>query len=271
MSSRSTPWSGAAARLVVRGVHLEAAMASWRCRGRLVGRVMTWALVLAGTVGAAAAQSWSATNVQALHGRGFELGDGERDILTFEHASGWSLGSNFFFFDVTEPFGGDSDIYGEWYSRLALEQAGDHRTRGPAAPGRLLRRLPERRERLPRLPGRGDAPLQGAPVLVPRRRRDGLRRPERQRRHLHRHAGLGAAVRVGGLGCRFRGFVDLIGPEGERSAQLLTQPQLLVDLGRLWGTKDKLFAGVEYQYWHNKFGVDGVDESLPQVMLLWQF
>ena len=51
---------------------------------------------------------------------------------------------------------------------------------------------------------------------------------------------------------------------------LLAQPQLLLDLGNLWGAKDKLFAGVEYQYWHNKFGVDGVDESLPQVMLLWQ-
>lgn len=246
-------------------------MASWRCRGRLVGRVMTWALVLAGTVGAAAAQSWSATNVQALHGRGFELGDGERDILTFEHASGWSLGSNFFFFDVTEPFGGDSDIYGEWYSRLAWSKLG--------------------------ITNEGTGLLQDVSFAASLNVGNGFR-AYLAGLTLHfkvpRFSYLDVDVMayddrsdsdvtyivtpawelpfaVGGLGCRFRGFVDLIGPEGERRAQLLTQPQLLIDLGKLWGTKDKLFAGVEYQYWRNKFGVDGVDESLPQVMLLWQF
>ena len=32
-----------------------------------------------------------------------------------------------------------------------------------------------------------------------------------------------------------------------------------------------LFVGVEYQYWKNKYGVDGVDENVVQMMAKWFF
>lgn len=76
---------------------------------------------------------------------------------------------------------------------------------------------------------------------------------------------------VGSLKMTFDGFLDYAGHEGNTVANLLTQPQLLVDIGNMWGAPNTLYAGIEYQYWKNKYGVDGVNESLPQAMVKWNF
>ena len=50
-----------------------------------------------------------------------------------------------------------------------------------------------------------------------------------------------------------------------------TQPQFRLDLGKaLAGAADRLFIGMEYQYWRNKLGTKN-DESLPQFLLVWRF
>ncbi|MFK8068468.1 MAG: hypothetical protein AB8D52_09490 [Gammaproteobacteria bacterium] len=49
-------------------------------------------------------------------------------------------------------------------------------------------------------------------------------------------------------------------------------PRLLLDVGNVFGYKQgKLMAGIEYQYWHNKFGIKGVTESVVQAQLMWKF
>lgn len=224
------------------------------------------------TPGIATAQSWGVTGVQLLHGSDFKLGPDQRDILTFEHASGWQLGSNFFFFDVTSPFAGDTDIYGEWYSRLSWDKLGIRRAAGGVLQdvsfaasinaGQGFRAYLAGATLHFKIPGFSFADLD---VMAYDDRTDSdvtyIITPAWD-----------VPFKIGSVGCRFRGFLDLIGAEGVRSQQLLTQPQVLVDLGGLaGGARDRFFAGVEYQYWHNKYGVGGVDESLPQVMLLWQF
>lgn len=50
---------------------------------------------------------------------------------------------------------------------------------------------------------------------------------------------------------------------------LLLVPQLRLDLGALWDWPGRLEAGVEYSYWRNKFGIDGVVESVVQPMVKW--
>ena len=47
-------------------------------------------------------------------------------------------------------------------------------------------------------------------------------------------------------------------------------PQLLLDVGNLWGAEDRLYAGVEYQVWRNKFGIEGADEDNPQLIVTWK-
>ncbi len=62
---------------------------------------------------------------------GAPTGDKDTTIFTFQHASGWKHGENFFFFDVISSENGgfnDTDTYGEWYSYFSFR--GD---KGPMA------------------------------------------------------------------------------------------------------------------------------------------
>ncbi len=48
---------------------------------------------------------------------------GTQHLITFQHASGWSLGENFFFVDMAcckGAGGANRDIYMEWYPFLSL-------------------------------------------------------------------------------------------------------------------------------------------------------
>ena len=239
------------------------------CPGsRLQVAICAVAAVVAGAV--AGAEDFSATNLQLLHGRGFELGPLQRDILTFEHVSGWSLGSNFIFFDVSEPFADGTEAYGEWYSRLSWSKLGltsagtgwleDVSFAGSLNAGTGFRAYLAGVTLHLKPPGFAFLDLD---VMAYDDRSDSevayIVTPAWE-----------APFTLGRASLRFRGFVDLIGAEGARARQLLAQPQLLLDVGGLVGRRDRFFAGVEYQYWHNKFGLRGVDEALAQVMVLWQ-
>ena len=64
------------------------------------------------------------------------------------------------------------------------------------------------------------------------------------------------------------GVADFAGSEGKTVAHQLIIPRFLVDAGSLIGVKNnKLWIGIEWQYWHNKFGTKGVTESVPQLQI----
>ncbi len=69
-----------------------------------------------------------------------------------------------------------------------------------------------------------------------------------------------------------QGFADFIGAKKGCAAQIIFQPQLALDIGRLLGGKDdRLLLGVEHHVWDNKFGVRGLDESTTQAMIRFRF
>ncbi|MEO7940497.1 MAG: hypothetical protein ABIR55_17850, partial [Burkholderiaceae bacterium] len=76
---------------------------------------------------------------------------------------------------------------------------------------------------------------------------------------------------IGGAKFIFDGFLDLIGAHGSCERQVLAQPQLKWDVGHHAGRPDTVYLGIEYQYWHNKFGTKGQNESFPQLLLTWKF
>jgi len=241
-----------------------------RVGGRLRALVVGLTLVAHGGAAAEAAE-FGVTNVQLLDGRGFELGPGRLQILTFEHASTWRLGSNYLFFDATRPFSSGTALYGEWYSRLAwsklgLARAGDGMLQDVSFAASLnlgegFRAYLAGATLHLKVPGFSYLDLD---VMAYDDRSDSdvtyIVTPAWE-----------APFRLGRASFLFRGFVDLIGPEGERARQVLAEPQLLLDLGALLGHQGRLYAGVEYHLWDNKLGLGGVDESVPQVMLLWFF
>ena len=80
----------------------------------------------------------------------------------------------------------------------------------------------------------------------------------------------GAPFKLGPLPLVFEGFLDFAWGEDPLQDNLLTAPRLLVDIGQLAGIgAGTLQAGVEYQIWRNKYGIDGMDEDVAQAMVKW--
>lgn len=62
------------------------------------------------------------------------------------------------------------------------------------------------------------------------------------------------------------GFLDYMGEEGNQQkglskANIQTQPFIALKI------QNNVSVGVEWQYWSNKYGLEGINESLPQMMV----
>jgi nucleoside-specific outer membrane channel protein Tsx len=217
------------------------------------------------------AADWSTTNIQYLQGSGYQLNPtSDMTIMTFEHADGWGYGDNFFFFDVNYPMSTNTSYYGEYSPRLSLgKMTGSDLSFGPAQDVMLAFGL--------------EFGI-GFPLKIPKFAFFDFNFYARQS-YLD---GVGSSqpgyqatidwllpFSIGKSKWQFTGFVDYaFGENGGAFAKadnLIAGPQLLVDLTNLMGAKGKgkVLGGVEYQVWNNKYGVDGVNESIPQVMLKW--
>lgn len=68
-----------------------------------------------------------------------------------------------------------------------------------------------------------------------------------------------------------RGFFDYIGDRGPGVYQIVTQPQLLLDVGNFWNKANKLYAGSEWNFWNNINGIKGKSRSILQAEIIWFF
>lgn len=67
------------------------------------------------------------------------------------------------------------------------------------------------------------------------------------------------------------GFADFAGTSGNSKHNILFSPQVLLDVGNIFGKPGSLYAGTEYIYWQNKFGIEGVDEEVWQFIVKYSF
>ena len=207
-------------------------------------------------------------------------------VVTFQHASFWRLGDNFFFIDVTEDGGSDGfndkDAYGEWYSNFSLGKLGGRDLGfGPFADfglfagiamgmdANVLQWLPGARIAW-NLPGfiflNTDFMLavDGTDGL------DGGSPPEQDTRFGIDINGLlpfqlgSQSFSISGHAEYFVATTDELGNDVPFS--ILAQPQLRWDIG----DENGYFVGIEYQYWRNKLGTE-VDENIVQLLVVWQF
>jgi hypothetical protein len=66
---------------------------------------------------------------------------------------------------------------------------------------------------------------------------------------------------IGNANFLFKGFFNYVAPKGkgnqfeaERTYEILTRPELVLDVGNYFGVPKKLEAGVAYEFWLHKFG-----------------
>ncbi len=230
------------------------------------------------TAGAAAApvaaRGFHAFNAQLLHGSGFKLGTDRATTFTGEWANAWRYGENFAFVDVARPLTGEPGTYAEWLPRLSLSSlSGREISAGPVRDVLLAGNIKSGDGFRSYLVGAGvSLGLPGFNFFNV----NGFRRND---------AGVPGATwqlnmswnstfTMGALHWEFGGFLNWAAAEGAPGAgayshpHLLSQPQLMFDLGRLLGgDPGRIYAGVEWQVWRNKFGVGGFDESVWQAAI----
>jgi nucleoside-specific outer membrane channel protein Tsx len=255
------------------------------------------ALACAGWLGTPAAQTaevpkgYSNWDVQVLHGNQFrEPGnpnDVAKGIVTFENSSGWSWGSSYFFVDILRSDGSDqhaTEVYSEWYPSASLSKlSGNSLSAGPLRDVSVTLGLNAGTK------STGAAPLVYLPGVTFDLKFPGFKFFSVGTYAYVDRGRLGGASNgchdttyqvtpswslpfsVGAVKLSFDGFVDIIGSHGQCARQVLSQPQLKLDLGALGTGLEKLSVGIEWQYWVNKFGIDGLKENFPQVVAQWVF
>lgn len=253
------------------------------------------------------AEIWGNTEVQ-LQALG-ELerpgtgGTADTTIITFQHAGGWEYGDNFFFMDYSRysvnndanfPVEDSSELYGEWYSNFSLGAiSGNDLSFGPVKDIGVVAGfnfapevdsawvLPGVRFALD-LPGFAFAQIDVTGYI---------------------HQGGGSAdspvftvvdedssfmidfawaypFKIGSTSWSIEGHLEYIDGRTqvnnfgttELESWILFQPQIRLDLGEVLGQKaQRLFVGIEYQYWKNKLGEKGTDDNTAQLLAVWRF
>jgi nucleoside-specific outer membrane channel protein Tsx len=216
---------------------------------------------------------WTANNVQLLHGSGFKLGANERSTLTIEHANGWRYGDNFMFIDIVQRDDVGVALYGEWYPRLSLSRVLDrnlttHLFKDLYLVGGLnASSEPDGDAFKAYLLGVGarfNLPVPGFFDLnIMAQKHDQV-----STTGIQITPSWSIPFEIGRLKFKFDGFLDWVSSSSSGGRPfILAQPQLLLDVGQLVGNTRGFYIGIEYFYWRNKFGIDGIHDKAFQAML----
>ncbi|MBL3601722.1 MAG: hypothetical protein JMN25_17970 [gamma proteobacterium endosymbiont of Lamellibrachia anaximandri] len=235
---------------------------------RFSGLVLSLSMLFSSSLAAEIENYFNSNRITFQQGDGFEVGDSRRNIWTLEHISGWNWGDLFFFYDRIDGLETDSlSYYTEFSPRFSLAPLG-FEARPPMVRDILLASTLEKGS------GGFKAYLAGPGVTwdLPK----GMHLESNL--YLRDNPDLSGATwqfttawslpfSLWAVDFLFDGYADLRGSEGGNKGDLNFNPQLKVDLGKLVGYPQIIYAGVEYYHWNNKFGIEGVDERLLSPLL----
>jgi nucleoside-specific outer membrane channel protein Tsx len=245
-------------------------------------------LALAAALAPSAARAgFATTNVQFLYGWGFEdsllgydTGNGQMATLTVNHFSTWKYGDNFAFVDLFRgdfTSGSESTVYAEWHPRLFLNRIlgrkgkclGIFRDFGLAFE---VNQGPSFYAYMAGLGGDLALPIPGTVSLNVFYRYDSVQIPGPDIRNHTWQVSPSWVIpfSIGPAGAVFTGFVDVSGTNDNEDVDVLTQPQLLLDvLGLAGGPRQALFLGIEWSLHYNDLIVPDTLVSAPQILVQW--
>ena len=204
---------------------------------------------------------WSDTSATLLRGNNYEVGDNKRTVFTFEHAAAYTWGDSFLFVDRLHSSNGDKETYAEIsprfqisdYKNQAFEniyiattaEIGDGFTHYLLGLGTNLN-IPN---------------FSFFNVNIYHRNNDSARN--------NQQVTLSWALPLGPL--TYDGFMDYVIANGDEHSSMNFTSQLKYDVAPQLNLKTKLFVGIEYAHWLNKFGIDGVDEKNVNLLVKYHF
>ncbi len=258
----------------------------------LIVASFVWAIMTG--VSAAAEKSenklllWMDNSVTGLAGAGFEIDDGDQFTGTIEHASGWAYGDLFAFFDFTSfknENGPDSTTwYGEVTPRLSIGKILNKDLsfsifgQGLVVWKDTLIAMSYERGRRSKntetlLLGLGfDLDLSALGVFGDRFNyfqvnifaRNELNccagdEPDGGFDDFQITVSAAYPLEIGKAKFLIDGFFDFVAGVGPQEQNFHFVPQIKLDIGNFWGMPKTLYAGVEIDYWNNKFGLKSSD------------
>ncbi|MCT8979881.1 MULTISPECIES: outer membrane protein OmpK [Shewanella] len=227
---------------------------------------------------------WWDVNITALYGQDYDLAPSDKQTtFTLETAGGWKYGDWFVFQDFINfnghNGGKDSTTYGEISTRFSAGKIlGKPVGFGPVTDLSLALTLEE-----------GEGPVEtllygiGMDLKLPYFtyfQLNTYRRDAQNSANISDGWQLTPVFRidipVGNSKIVFDGFIDWVfaAEEDGYKENIHINPQIKYDLGAvLFGEakKDKFLVGIEYDYWQNKYGVDGVDQNTYSVIAQYHF
>jgi nucleoside-specific outer membrane channel protein Tsx len=233
--------------------------------------------------------NWFDNSVTLLpYGWGFEVDPDEQSTFTYEHVHDSRLGDLFMFVDFVKFHGAangadDSTWYGEISPRLSLGKVLGQDLSFMPIKDVLIAAMYERGEDA----DLAEAALAGVGFDL-QVGRSGLRYlqlnvygrselTDGTRNGFHDVQVTLVAARPFSVGqARFLadGYFDWVLGLGSEEWSYHLNPQVSVDLGNLWNTPDKLFAGVELDFWWNKYQIPSsaaFDTNQSAVSLMFKY
>lgn len=247
---------------------MEALMLSKIIQFSILGLCLSWSA------------NWSQTRLEVFTGSGYGVpfagtgnnihGETDLEVFSFTHASGNQYGGNFFFFDVERQENDQLQYYGEWSPSVMLGAvSGSPLKLGLLKDMGLMGTLEFAPRSLNKLVGAKIAlniPGFAFLDLMPLLRED----PNKSGLSFQMSTAWLVPINIGPISATFDGFIDYALAEGDSdsreysAANFHTQTAVFVDIAKFVGQPGLLSVGVEYRYWQNKFGIEGLDEAIPQ-------
>jgi len=240
--------------------------------------------------GALAQDGFSISNVNVRYGWTFQepniAEDVPKNIFTFENAAAGRWWSSYLFVDVlrswSEADANAKEVYGEWYPTLSLRAlAGKDRSKGVVGDVGLTVGLntgvrstgPSPFAVLPGLtfslniPG-FDFLSVNTLAYIDRGRFQG-QPTDCTATTFQITPSWSLPISAGRATLKVNGFVDFTGRHANCEAQILTTPRVMLDLSRYWQRPGRLFVGFDWVYWHNKYGISGLQDNLLLPVVVW--
>ena len=211
---------------------------------------------------------WTKNTIALLSGNDFrvnsspESDDSERIIVTLEHASGHSWGDIYFFLDRFESSDNAGGIYAEVTPRWSIGDAIGWENDG-FIKDLLLAGTLERSSK-DTAPGRDDTFTNvlvglGGSLDMPGFNffNANIFRAKNENQNDDWQLTMTWSIdgAIGNSQWLYDGFIDWSSAADDHRASIAWVSQLKLDLGKYWGKPEKVYAGIEYVYWHNKFGI----------------
>ena len=221
------------------------------------------------SVTATAEQFWSSFSLSYLEGSDYEVGPTDRSVVTIEHASGHNWGKSFFFLDhMTDSTGAVSN-----YMELSPDFSLAYLTGKKLSVGFI-----EDFYIATTLEG-GDFNNYllglGLGLKIPGFNYFGVAFYQANNDLWDDDEQLtltwGLPFNIGSAEFLYDGFLDYSTESDTSAAEMNFTSQLKWNLGKIMNFKSPLYVGIEYAYWTNKFGIEGVDESNPNFLLKWHY